>query len=485
MAARLSLSFALAAAILLGALGFLVYSLFERSMQENLDGFLRSKADGVVESITTFWQTVDTESNPRLAGRKFDTSEDSPFFEETARLWTKDRAGDPLLLNAAVEILDNKCNTIAASHAIDSRLALPREVALRVLAEGPVMRDIRLDSGAPDQRAFRSLALPVRYGPSIVYVIQVIVTLSRTEGYLARLRAILLLFVPIGFVSAIVAGWAGASTSLRPLRRMIEQIRRIGDHPLGLRLEEPRVAELAELASSFNAMLARVEDSFDAQVDFFNDVSHELKTPLTVLRGEMELALRQDRGVEDYKRTLESGLEEVGRMSKLIEQMLTMARLDSGQVTVQFAPHDLCTLARDVVEGLSPLADAKSVSIRTELPSSELASVDGFRFHQALSSMLDNAIAHAPAGSAVDLSLCDQGDSIRLSVRDRGPGVPPAERAQLFTRFHRGDGAIGAGFGIGLSIAKSVAELHGGRVEYEAAAPGSVFSIVIPKIRAN
>jgi two-component system heavy metal sensor histidine kinase CusS len=274
-------------------------------------------------------------------------------------------------------------------------------------------------------------------------VIQVIVTLSRTEGYLARLR---------------------------PLRRMIEQIRKIGDHPLGLRLEEPRVSELA---SSFNTMLARVEDSFGAQVDCFNDVSHELKTPLTVLRGEMELALRQDRDAEDYRRTLESGLEELGRMAKLIERMLTMARLDSGQVA-----------ARDVVESLSPLADANSVSIRMDLPSSELASVDGFRFHQAASSMLDNAIAHASAGSAVDVALCDQGDSIRLSVRDRCPGIPPAERDQLFTRFHRGECALGTGLGIGLSIAKSVAELHGGRVEYEASRPGSVFSIIIPKIRA-
>lgn len=310
-------------------------------------------------------------------------------------------------------------------------------------------------------------------------------TLSRTEGYLARLRAILLLFVPVGFVSAIIAGWAGASTSLVPLRRMVEQIRRIGDHPLGLRLEEPRVTELAELASSFNSMLARVEDSFDAQVDFFNDVSHELKTPLTVLRGEMELALRQDRNAEAYKRTLESGLEEVNRMSKLIEQMLTMARLDSGQVTAQFAPHDLSTLARDVIESLSPLAEAKSVAIKTELPPAVVANIDEFRFHQAVSSILDNAIAHAPAGSTVDVALCDRDGSIRLSVRDRGMGVPPAERDHLFTRFHRGEGAIGTGFGIGLSIAKSVAELHGGRVEYEAAKPGSVFSICIPKIRTN
>jgi len=485
MVVRLALSFALAATILLGTFGFLVYSLFERSVSENLDSFLRSKADGFVESITTFWETVDDEGNPLRSSRRFVDAEDSPFFENMARLWTKDRASDPLLLNAAVEILDNKGKTIAASHAIDARIALPRELASKVLAKGPLFRDILLDSGPSDQRAFRSLSLPVRYGKSIVYVIQVIVPLSRSAAYLARLRALLLAFVPIGFVSAIFAGWVGASSSVVPLRRMVLRIRAIGDRPSSLRLEEPNIAELAELASSFNTMLDRMESSFETQADFFNDVSHQLKTPLTVMRGEMELALRQDREAATYRRTIESCLEEVDRVSRLVLRMLTIARLDSGQARPNFARLELRRLVEGAVHALSPLADSKRIGIRITAPAALVAEVDEFGIREAFSNLLDNAIRYSHPDSTIDIELCDRGEVFSLSVRDRGTGVLDEERERLFTRFHRGEGAVGSGYGLGLSIVRSVAEQHGGHASYEAADPGSTFILEIPKIRAN
>ena len=485
MVVRLALSFALAATILLGTFGVLVYSLFERSVSENLDSFLRSKADGVVQSITTFWETVDDEGNRLRYSRRFVDAEDSPFFENMARLWTKDRASDPLLLNADVEILDNKGWTIAASRAIDARIALPRELASKVLANGPLFRDIRLDSGPSDERAFRSLSLPVRYGKSIVYVIQVIAPLSRSEAYLARLRALLLAFVPIGFASAIFAGWVGASSSVVPLRRMVLRIRAIGDRPSSLRLDEPGIAELAELASSFNTMLDRMESSFETQADFFNDVSHQLKTPLTVMKGEMELALRQDHDAATYRRTIESGLEEVDRMSRLLLRMLTIARLDSGQARPNFTHLELHRLVEGAVRALSPLAETKRIGLRIAAPAALVAEIDEFGMREAFSNLLDNAIRHSPPDSTIDIELCDRGEVFSLSVRDRGSGVPEEERKRLFTRFHRGDGAVGSGYGLGLAIARSVAEQHGGRASYEAADPGSTFILEIPKIRTN
>lgn len=485
MVVRLAMSFALAATILLGTFGVLVYSLFERSVAENLDSFLRSKADGVVGSITTFWETVDDEGKRLRFSRRFVDAEDSPFFENMARLWTKDRASDPLLLNAAVEILDNKGKTIAASHMIDARIALPQALASKVLAKGPLFRNIRLDSGPSDQRSFRSLSLPVRYGASIVYVIQVIAPLSRSESYLARLRALLLAFVPIGFASAILAGWVGASSSVVPLRRMVLRIRAIGDRPSSLRLEEPGIVELAELASSFNTMLDRMDRSFETQADFFNDVSHQLKTPLTVMKGEMELVLRQDRDAATYRRTIESSLEEVDRMSRLVLRMLTIARLDSGQARPNFTRLELRRVVEEVVHALSPLAETGGISVRVSAPAALVAEADEFGMREAISNLLDNAIRHSPHDCAIDIELRDRGDLFSLSVRDRGPGVPAEERARLFTRYHRGEGAVGSGYGLGLAIARSVAEQHGGRASYEAADPGSIFILEIPKIRAN
>jgi two-component system, OmpR family, sensor kinase len=454
MVARLSLSFAVAATILLGSFGLIVYSLFERSVSENLDSFLRSKADWIVESITTFWETVDDEGKRFSSSRRFVNAENSPFFENMARLWTKDRAGDPLLLNAEVEILDSKGRTIAASHEIDARVALPQAIALSVMDKGPLFRDIELDSGPADERGFRSFSIPVRYGSSVVYVIQVIAPLSRFEASLGRLRALMLAFIPIGFACAIFAGWAGASSSVVPLRLMVERIRAIGDRPDGLRLEEPPVSELAELASSFNTMLDRVNRSFEAQANFYNDISHQLKTPLTVLKGEMELALRQNREAAVYRRTIESGLEEVNRMTRLVQRMLTLARLDSAQSRPRFSRVDLRGVAVEVAEAMAPLAEAKGVELRLTAGPAMPTDADQDELREALTNLVDNAIAHSPSGEAIDIGLCDLGSSFAMRVRDRGAGVAPQDREKLFIRFQRGEGAARPGYGLGLAIVR-------------------------------
>lgn len=172
-------------------------------------------------------------------------------------------------------------------------------------------------------------------------------------------------------------------------------------------------------------------------------------------------------------------------MSRLIDHMLTLARFDSGQLAPRLSECDLEALARNTARELAPLAAKKGIRLVIESESPIAAFVDAFRLGQALGNLVDNAIAFAPEGSSVDISLRDAGDSACISVRDRGPGVPARDRQRLFTRFHRGAGGERPGYGIGLAIAKSVAELHGGRVLYEAAEPGSVFSIIIPKIRAN
>lgn len=480
MVARVTVYFAAAAALLLGTLGFLVYSLFQRSVSDSVDDFLRSKADDVVESITVFRSTIEVESRPlsRLHGAGIG---DAAFFADMARLWTKDRASDPLLFNAAVEILDNRGETIAASHTIDARLSLPRDLALRVLKTGPLTREVRLDSGPPDQSSFRSLSVPVPFGGDNVYVVQVIVGLSRAELYLARLKTILLLFIPVGFFASTLAGWMAASSSVRPLRRMVAQLRVPGSGPPPL-LPEPPITELAELARAFNGLLAQVTRQVEERSDFFNDVSHQLKTPLAIMRGEIEVALRQDRDREEYRRVLLSSLQEVQRMSLLVSNILTIARRDARELRLATEETDLAELAAKAVASMRPLAEAAQVLITLEAPSRLRCMVDAFRVTQALMNLLDNAIRYAPGGSEIGISLRPEGETVLVSVADRGPGVPAEERSRLFTRYHRGNGSHSGGDGIGLAVVKSVADLHGGGVGYEAGPGGSVFSLRLPLI---
>lgn len=304
-------------------------------------------------------------------------------------------------------------------------------------------------------------------------------------------RALDALTEALGLSLILGAGLAGLGASrlarrlTAPLTAIAGAARSVGGASLGRRI--PAVspdAELREITDVLNEMLARLEAAFAAQTRFAADASHELRSPLSNLRGTVEVALRRPRSPAEYRETLTVALAEVERLSRLVSVLMTLSRADSGQFALVLAPCDLAQIAAQAVAAHA--ARAAELSVTLTLGEGDPLPVFGDvdRLRQALDNLLDNALRYAPAGSTVNLTAIREGESFSLTVRDGGPGLSETDQTRIFDRFYRADESRArqsGGLGLGLAITKAIAEAHGGRVEVQSApGTGAVFTLVLP-----
>lgn len=286
-----------------------------------------------------------------------------------------------------------------------------------------------------------------------------------------------------------LGGWVLARRALGPLAEMAERARRITAEQLHERLPAGATSlELDHLRDAFNDTLSRLESSFEQLRRFTADASHELRTPLTALRSVGEVGLRGARSVEEYREVVGSMLEEVDRLSRLADELLTLARAESGQAELHREPVDLGALAREVADDLSVLAEERRQSLEVDAAAGVVVHADRLWLRQALRNLVDNAIKYTPEGGCIEVGLRVEGASISLAVHDNGPGIAPEHHERVFERFYRVDRgrsrALG-GTGLGLALAKWAAEAHAGRIElHSEVGRGSVFRLVLPARRA-
>lgn len=304
------------------------------------------------------------------------------------------------------------------------------------------------------------------------------------------LAKILAIASPLALLLAGVGGYILAGRMLAPVAAIARKAREITAERLSERLpiENPG-DEFGKLAHVFNHTLARLEDSFRRLRQFTADASHELRTPLTAMRSVGEVALRDNRDAGAYREAIESMLEEVDRLTRLVESLLQLTRADAGRAALKAEALDLGQLVRETVEHLRALAEDKSQVIRMHVVDGAIARVDRDTLRQALINLLDNAIKYSPPGGSIDVSVSRDGDSrVQLSVSDAGPGIPPDQQALVFDRFYRVDKARSreaGGVGLGLSIARWAVEANGGQIELESAVGrGSSFRIILPTSRS-
>jgi len=331
----------------------------------------------------------------------------------------------------------------------------------------------------------RLLTMPVMKGGRLVNLIQV--GMSMENSYSTRRRFILIMVavLPVALLLAGGGGWLLARRALKPVDRMAEAARRISAESLAERLEDPGAGdELSRLSQTLNQMLTRLDSSFRQIRQFSADASHELQTPLTILRGEMEVALRSSRSPDEYQRVLRSALEEIERIEHLVEGLLLIARADGGLLKMDRKEVDLLQLMEKVYEEGKVLADARNIEF--VLGTLEHLSVQGDhdRLSRALLNLAGNGIKYTPAGGRVTLSLHRKGEWACLQVEDTGIGLAPEDRERIFERFYRSAEARArgeSGAGLGLCIARSIVEAHGGRIEVESALGlGSTFTVLLP-----
>jgi len=348
----------------------------------------------------------------------------------------------------------------------------------------------------------RVITFPVAQNGQIVNVLQVGMSL---EGlYMARQHFLwtLAALVPLALVLAGGGGWLLARRALRPVDQMTTTARRIEAEHLAQRLEGAEVDdELGRLARTLNEMLARLEATFAQVRRFSADASHELKTPLTVLRGEIEVALRNPRDPAEYQRVLGSVLEEVESMARLVDDLLLLSRADAGALRWDVVPVELDRLVEEVAKEGEILGRGKQVQVKIQALEPLVIPGDGQRLKQLLRNLVDNGVKYTPSGGQVTIALRAVRQEApggrgpgggqpaanglaEIEVRDTGIGIDPEALPRIFERFYRVDPARSretGGAGLGLCIAKTIAEAHGGRIEVQSnPGAGSTFTLLLP-----
>lgn len=298
-----------------------------------------------------------------------------------------------------------------------------------------------------------------------------VVTQSQTEENTLRLVAGLLLG-GVSIVLLAVGGWLAyllAGRALRPVHRIASLARTISEHDLHRRVDVPAPDdELGELVVTFNEMLARLEGSFEGLRRFIADASHELRSPLAVMRAELERALGRDRPAERYREALRWVLADVEHMGRLVDQLLVLTRADAGTLRLVRQSIDVADFLYESTARWAGAAEAGEVAIEVEAPASGFVSADQVLLRRALDSMLDNAVRHAPPGTVIRVRATLDRSGLDIEVADAGPGIPAELRPHLFSGFARLDSVRARGSrGTGLSLATSaaIARAHGGRMD--------------------
>jgi heavy metal sensor kinase len=331
----------------------------------------------------------------------------------------------------------------------------------------------------------RRISYPITAHGNTLYILQ---TQTSLEIVSETLQGLLILLGGVS-LGIFACGWFGsnwiAQIALSPLKSLSQTAMQISGKSLGTRvLLHAPYQEFQELAQSFNNMLERLQRVFESQRRFVADAAHELKTPLTAMKGNLEVALQQSRPSEEYREVLANNLGQVERLTQLTKSLLTLAQFAGDRPPVDLKPLSLQPLLKTVVSELAVLGEDKGCHLVTSLQEVPQVLGDRAQLQQLVINLLDNAIRHTPKGEMVTVKLELKEDSVLLTVEDSGPGIDPKHLPHLFNRFYRVDSARdrkGGGAGLGLAIAKEISLAHGGTLEVQSeVGMGTTFLFSLP-----
>jgi heavy metal sensor kinase len=333
------------------------------------------------------------------------------------------------------------------------------------------------------------------------YLLQVGLPLQAMDAALSRYRDLLMWRVPIALVVAVAASWWLSRFALMPLTRVAAAAQTIDVRTLERRLPVRGAGdELDRVVDAFNATLGRLEVAVGHMRQFSAAMAHELRTPLAALRGEIDLALRSPAASPAQREGFASQLEEIDRLTRLIDRILTLARAESGQIKLARAPVDLSELALRLVEQLEPIAAAKSIDLRCEPPARAAAPAaaaaapvvvegDAGWLERLVLNLVDNAVKFTPEDGRVVVRVTGDENVARIDVEDTGVGLSPEDLQRVFERFFRADASRSSsteGAGLGLSLVQWIAEQHGGAIAVRSRlGEGSTFTVTLPIIKQD
>ena len=433
----------LAAALLV--FGACLYFGFRHYLDTALEQSLAGEAKGIAQ---TFIAEVENKGPSWLSDELSESypSEDGEHYIRISRL---DSGGGYEVLYQSADARD-----LSAANPHFTAPTHPSEPQLRTEA-------------ANDQRIV-IYSFPYKASSGTQYLVETGAPHGRVEQLLHSLLAILLILTPIVLLGAAVGGYLLMAQPLKPVVSLTEQAERIGTGELGERLPVIRTGdELERLSHSLNRMISRLEDALTHNRRFSADVSHELRTPLTILRGELEHVIQMRNASPDVAESVGSALEEIERLAKIVESLLTISHLDSGVAGIEFHPFDLQEMVKTTADQMKLLADEKHITMRSDSSGPVYSLGDESRIKQVLVNLLDNAIKYSREGGHVITSVRIEDNHVVLTVTDEGVGIPEDALPHVFERFYRAEKSRPrgtAGAGLGLSIVQAICRAHGGTV---------------------
>jgi len=457
---KLTLLFTAVFTIMLGGLYIATYYLLDNELESNLNEELMERAAGLKGYI-------DFEDEMPVLSFDANDAEQSLFVTTATRYFQIYDVADGTLIDQSQEL-----SLRGMKFSPDELLQINR---------GPNLMDIQSNQGA-----LRFYNDHVVSPSGKDYLLQVGMSLQSRQIALDRFVRLTVWLLPLGLVISGTSGWFMTRRVLKPVQNIARAARLIEVSQLSQRI--PLVGsgdEFDQLAQTFNETFARLEHAVGEMKQFTGSIAHELRTPLTALRGEAEIALLHGRSAEDFQGVLTSQLEEFQKLTRLIDQLLMLARAEAGEYRLKRVDVLLDPLLKYIVETLGLIADEKGVTLKLESRPDIVARGDREWLERALLNLLDNAIKFTPAGGRVTVRTSNEAAGVRIEIEDTGTGISPEALPHIFERFYREDPARDKaveGVGLGLSLVKWIVEAHTGSIEaVSVPGEGARFTLILPR----
>jgi two-component system OmpR family sensor kinase len=475
---RLTFGYAVALVVTMVAFGATLYLAQQRASLRSFDLRLQQRLQLEADLSARF-----LDESHRVLGRLVTRVDSIPTLEPSIASYFESIQDYLVLVDREGRVLFSSDAASALPIASFERLTGPLQPPPRVPNSGNYSFDPRVGPA-------RFLVTPIAgAGPELAAVLVAAPTTTTLLEVQALLSSMLVI-APLILGTALLLGYWVAGRSLQPLGAMVRELEAITDgRSLHRRLAVERGGdEVARLGAAVNRMFERLERSFSALHRFTAEASHELKTPLMVLRAGVERALRNPRTPPESLQALDESLDQINWMAELMDSLLTLARADEGRLPLAVEDCDLRELVAEASETASMLAEAAGLTVRTTMPEGPVAfRADRNRIRQLLLNLVTNAVKYTPAGGEIALGLEQQGDNVVLTVADTGIGIAAGDLQHIFDRFWRADPARSravesAGTGLGLAITKWVAEAHGGTIAVQSRpGRGTLFTVTLPR----
>lgn len=455
------------------AFAALIFNTFSSNAQSEFDAALYNYAADIAESINVnLFGEVMIQKDPLSSGRK--------LFPFSVR-------------HALVQIASPQGRIIARSEALQrSSLPLDRTDLAFMTNHNTEVRTYPgaqiLGRASEPGVDYRILYRMVRDRGPFSFILQVAVPTSSLSEQRRRLLIFLFTSVPITLLVATFGGLFLSRRALMPVAAIIDKVRNMSSLDLNERLPIPSANdELRQLSLTLNELLSRLQRAFQSQERFIADASHEIKTPLSILRGELDVLRSRERPAQEIREFLDSASQELVELSRIVEDLLLLARVDAGVEALSLTRTRLDELLLEAIEKLDAAAKRKSIRIRFDLDGAAFETLgDADLLRSVFKNLIENAIKFSPEASLVEVSLSETPGALTVIVKDEGPGIPPELAGRIFERFYRGpDGQESApGSGLGLAIARRISEVHGAALSLEShPGKGAVFRFEISPIK--